>query len=294
MRKTATIFFLCLTFAATAAFADHYSDTYVIPIAGHTPGQNNVMWMSDLMIRNISAEPLTVQLLFIETGDNTFDNIFPLISNDVPDGSVTVAANSTVQINDLLAGYRDMTGVTGAVILGGNRPFAVTSRAYSSRLPLGQTVPATGDFLENSLEQADNSGFAYIPGVINSAVARTNVGFVAGAGGSSTVPMVVDVQVRNSTGAIVGSRNFVIQPGNFAHHQFNIRSIAPANFEVGSIDVRVSSGEGAVVPYASVIDNTTGEAAYIMGVLPETTPNSLSFRPANVFRSIINQRTNTR
>jgi hypothetical protein len=285
MRKTTTAFLFCLLFVAGAAHANHYSDTYVIPVAGHAPGANGVTWMSDLSIRNISTEVLTVEMVFIETGDQNFDNIQPLISDNV-DASVTLQANETVHLADILDGYRDRTNSLGAVILGGNRPFAVTSRAYSSLSAVGETVPATGDFLENSLELADNTGFAYIPGVAQNAAWRTNFGFVAGAGGSLS-PMVVEATVRAAAGGVLGTRTFVIEAGNFAHHQINLRSIAPGNFDVGSIDVRVTAGEGSVVPYASLIDNNTGEAAYIMGTLPDTTPSNGAIARPNVFRSLV-------
>jgi hypothetical protein len=291
MRKTTTALLFCFLFFAAVARANHYADTYVIPVAGHAPGANGVTWMSDLSIRNISTEELTVQLIFIETGEQNFDNIQPLISDNV-DASVTLEANETVHLADILEGYRDRTSALGAVILGGNRPFAVTSRAYSSLSAVGETVPPTRDFLENSLEQADNAGFAYIPGVAQNAAWRTNFGFVAGAGGSASTNMHVEVTVRAAAGGVLGTQRFVIEPGNFAHRQVNLRSIAPGNFDVGSIDVRVTEGEGAVVPYASLIDNNTGEAAYIMGVLPDTTPTANSIARPNVFRSLVKRVSN--
>lgn len=285
MRKTSTAFLLCVLFAAGTAHANHLSDTYVIPVAGHTTGANGLVWKSDLAIRNVSAQPLNVELIFIETGDQNFDNIQPLAGTHT-DGSVTLQANETVLLTDILEGYRDRASSLGAVILGGDRPFAVTSRVYNSQSPVGETVPPTPDFLENSTEQADNTGFAYIPGVAQNAAWRTNFGFVAGAGGSASVNMQVEVTVRAAAGGVLGTRSFVIAPGNFAHQQINLRSITPGNFDVGSVEVRVVTGEGAVVPYASLVDNNTGEAAYIMGVLPDTTPLSNStFRP-NVFRSL--------
>ena len=175
MRKTATLLFLCLVMAVSAQ-ADHYSDTYVIPVVGHVMGANGTMWMSDVSIRNFSTQPLNVEMILVESGHDTTDNIFPLITDDL-DGSITVNPNSTVLLRDILGGYIGAANISGALILGGDRPFAVTSRAYSSTSPLGQTVPATRDFLANSLENADNTAFAYIPGVIHNASARTNVGF---------------------------------------------------------------------------------------------------------------------
>lgn len=289
MRKTTTALLLCLLLSAGAAQANHLADTYVIPVAGHTPGAGGIVWMSDLVIRNTSTQELTVELIFIETGEQTFDNIQPLIGDHV-DGSVTLQGNDTLLLADVLEGYRDRTSSLGAIILGGNRPFAVTSRAYNSQSPVGETVPPTRDFLENSLEQADNAGFAYIPGVGQNAAWRTNFGFVAGAAGSANTNMHIEVTVRAAAGGILGTRTFVIPPGSFAHQQVNLRSIAPGNFDVGTIDVRVSEGEGAVVPYASLIDNNSGEAAYIMGILPDTTPSSsLRFAPTNVFRSLVDR-----
>lgn len=277
MRKT--ILLLCLLVAAGAQAA-HYSDTYVIPIVGHVTGANGMVWMSDVTIRNFSTEPLTVEMILVESGSDTADNIFPLITDDL-NGTLTVAPNSTVVLRDILDGY-SMPNTTGALILGGNRPFAVTSRAYNSRYPLGQTVPATKDFLNASLGNADNTAYAYIPGVVNNAGTRTNVGFVAGAGGSSNA-MVVDVSVRNAAGGVIGNRSFTIPGGQFAHYQFNIASMTSGQFDVGTVEFRVSQGEGSVVPYASIV-SSAGEAMYIMGTLPETTPQNIN---NFLFRSLI-------
>jgi hypothetical protein len=288
MRRPA-IFLLSLLLT-TAVYANHYADTYVIPVAGHTVGVNGT-WMSDLAIRNFGTAPLTVQILVIETGFNTGDNIFPLMSDEIPDGSVTVAANGTVLLEDVMNGYRGMTNATGALILGADRPFAVTSRAYNSMGGIGQTVPASRDFLDNSVGTIDNSTVVYIPGIVNNADARTNIGFVAGNAGSAQ-GMTIEISLRNDAGGVVGTRQYFVPPGAFAHHQFNIRSsIGNAQFDIGSADFRIVEGEGALVPYASVVDNRTGEAAYIMGQFPNSTPPSaLSVRP-NLFRQLFDKMT---
>ncbi|HEX6095503.1 MAG TPA: hypothetical protein VF432_04185 [Thermoanaerobaculia bacterium] len=283
MRKSLLILFFALL-APVAAHAAHYADTYVIPVVGHVQGANGTMWMSDLAIRNFSNAPLTVELIVIESGSNTDDNVYPLMSNGVS-GTITVPANNTVQLRDVMAGHRGMTNSIGALVVGANAPFALTSRAYSNRAPLGQTVLPARDFLDNSFGTADNAGFAYIPGIVSNAAARTNVGFVAGSGGS-TAQMVVEVMVRNAAGGIAGTRSFVIPAGRFAHMQVPVRSIASGSFDIGSVDVRIAEGEGVVVPYASVIDNTTGEAAYIMGVTPPTGPAMPLWKPS-LFRSLI-------
>lgn len=271
--------------APVAAHGAHYADSYVIPVAGHVEGANGTIWMSDLAIRNFSAAPLVVQFVVIESGDSNDDNVHPLSGTNV-DGTITVVPNGTVHLRDVMAGHRGMTNSIGALIVGANAPFAITSRVYSNRAPLGQTVLPARDFLDNSFGTADNAGFAYIPGVVNNAAARSNVGFVAGSGGSAA-QMVVEVTVRNGAGGVAGTRNFVIPAGRFEHMQVPVRSIAPTAFDIGSIDVRIAEGEGVVVPYASVIDNTTGEAAYIMGVTPPTGPPMTLRR--TLFQSLVDR-----
>jgi hypothetical protein len=280
-----TLFALALFLIADVARANHYADTYVIPAAGHVEGANGVMWMSDLSIRNFGTTPLIVQLAVIESGFETADNVYPLASDADGDGTITVSPGATVQLRDVMRGHRGVTNSLGALIVGGNQPFAVTSRAYSTGMPLGQTVPAARDFLDKSLGTADNTSTAYIPGIVSNAGARTNVGFVAGSAGS-TSEMTVEVSLRNGTGAVVGTRSITIPAGRFAHMQFPVGSFATAAFDVGSADFRITQGEGVVVPYASVIDNRTGEASYLMGVFPPTGAPAAMSR----FRTLVGDR----
>ena len=281
MRKTILILLSCLL--SVPSFANHYADTYVIPAVGHVEGANGTMWMSDLAIRNFSNAPLNVQMIVVESGFDTVDNVHPLMSDADDDGMLTIPAGHTVQLRDIMKNHRGRTNNLGALIVGANAPFALTSRAYSNSMLLGQTVPGARDFLDNSIGTADNTATAYVPGIVNSTAARTNVGFVAGSAGSSS-QMTIEVTARDAAGRAVGTRSVTIPAGRFAHIQFPVSSFAGSQFEIGSADFRITEGEGVVVPYASVIDNTTREAAYIMGVFPPTgAPQSLR---ATVFQSL--------
>jgi hypothetical protein len=225
---------------------------------------------------------MTVEMVLIESGDNTADNIFPLVTSSI-NGSVTVGANSTVMLRDILNGYA-VANITGALLLGADRPFAVTARAYSNRYPLGQTIPAASRFFENSFGTADNNAVVYVPGIMSNASTRTNIGFVAGAG--SAAAMVVEVTLRNATGGVAGTRTFFIPSGSFAHMQFSARSFANANVDVGTVEFRVIEGSGTIVPYASLVDNNTGEATYIMGQFPDSTGPTMSSVPS-LFRLLL-------
>ncbi|HEX7831712.1 MAG TPA: hypothetical protein VF787_18805 [Thermoanaerobaculia bacterium] len=288
MRKTTALLFLCLVFAAGAAHANHYADTYVIPIVGHTVGANGTTWMSDVAIRNFRTTPLDVQLIVIESGFNTSDNVYPLTTGTNA-GVITIGANSTVMLKDVLAGHRGLQNVTGALILGASAPFAVTSRTYSNNMAVGQTVNPERDFLDNSLENADNTSTAYVPGIISNTAARTNVGFTAGAGPGA--PMTVEVTIRNASGGSLGIRSITVPAGNFMQIQFPVGSLTNTTFDNGSADFRIVSGEGVVVPYASIVDNASGNAAYVTGVFPETTSAAAAslFNRSYIFRNLFDR-----
>lgn len=286
MRRILSLAALAVTLLAPAAMANHLADFYVIPVASHTPGLGNTMWMSDIAIRNVSAtSDLTAQFVFIESGEanssdiNNTDNIFPLASDTIPGGSVTVPPNGTVLLKDVLKNYRNMPASVGAILVGGDRPFAVTSRSYVTREDggtVGQTVPPVRDFLENVLGGTTNNAMlAYLPGLINNLNYRTNIGFVAGNSGSSGGNLVVLVTLRDSSGAMIGSpRPFFLRPGTFTHIQFPSSVVANKAYDLASAEIQIAQGNGVVVPYASVVDNKSADATFITAMFPNNTPAS--------------------
>ena len=287
------LFVAALALVAPALFAEHYADFYVIPVAGHTPGANNTMWQSDVAIQNFSAVPLNVELAFIESGEGNMDNIVSVIAPSQSSSRVTVPAGGSVLLQDVVGSVR-ASGVVGAILIGADRPFAVTSRSYSmspSGDTVGQTVPPARDFLENTIGTTVNSGaVAYVPGLISNARFRTNLGFVAG--NTSLQKMIVDVMIKDGTGAVAGTRQFVISSGAFTHVQFSSRSVANRSFDIGGAEFRITEGSGAVVPYASVIDNATADAVFVSGQFPDNTPterDSVSTATQSVFRQLFDR-----
>lgn len=292
MRKLRILLVATLALVVSgAAYANHYSDTYVIPIAGHTAGLGGSLWMSDVAITNFSTTPLTVQIIVVEAGESNFsDNIFPL-TTATSTGSVTVAANTTVLLRDILSGHRGRQNVTGALILGGDKPFSVTSRVYNGGTggnAVGTTVPPARDFFENSTGRSDNASVVYLPGIVSNATTRTNIGFLAGTGSGAGASMTVEVTIKNAAGQTLGTRTVGIPPGNFVQTQFSVASITNTPFDVGSAEFRITSGLGTVVPYAAVIDNGSNSVAYVMGQFPPSTPlNTTSAFSQSIFRGLI-------
>jgi hypothetical protein len=260
---------LCL--APVMAFAQMSSDFYVIPVASHTAGANNTLWQSDLAITNIQQTALDVQLVVIESGQNNNDNVFPLTGGSF-NGSVSIAPNGSVLLRDILNGYRGMQNITGALLVGGSAPFVLTSRSYSTtpgNNNIGQTVTPARDFLDTTTGVTNlANAVSYVPGLINNAQFRTNLGFVVGNSSASGATMGLQVTLRDSTGRNVGQRLFSIPPGTFQQYQFPASSVSTVSFDIASAEFRITQGSGAVVPYASVIDNNTAAASFVLGQYP--------------------------
>ena len=294
MRTLRTIFLATLAMVAgVTAHANHYADFYVIPIAGNTPGQNGTNWMTDVAIQNFQNTPLTVQFVVIERGFAT-DNVSPLTTLDGA-GSVTVPAGGNVMLKDILGGQRGMSGISGALLAGSDRPFAITSRTYSmspSGDTVGQTVPPSSNFLDNTLSPINlATAVAYVPGLVQNADFRTNLGFVAANGSGSGGAMNLAITIKGPDGATLGERNYSVASGAIMQMQISAREIAGANFNVGGAEFRITSGTGSVVPYASVIDNRTADAVFVGGVFPQNAgPSSLGKSTVpSLFRAILDR-----
>lgn len=264
---------LLLLTAASSLSAGHYADLYVIPVASHTAGAGGTMWQSDVAIQNFQSVPLTVQLIFIESGEGNPNNVMPLtLSNGKSE--VTVPAGGSVRLNDILNGFGGKNEIAGSIVVAADLPFAVTSRSYNNdpRGTYGQSVLPARDFIDSSLGDTNNAlAIAYLPGLVSNARYRANLGFVGGTANTANA-MTVEFTLRDAAGASLGQRTFTVPSGAFVHVQFPVSSISTTQFDAGAAEVRILSGDGAVVPYASVIDNQGGDAVYVSGVMPSNAP----------------------
>jgi hypothetical protein len=272
---------LLLLAAPALVQASEYADLYVIPVAGHVTGQNGTTWMSDAAIQNFQSTPLTVQLVVIESGEGNLDNVVPLQS--ATGSSVTIPAGGTRILRDLLNGHRGSSQTIGAIMLGADRPFAVSSRSYATNalgVTQAESVMPVRDFLDNSLGDTNlGDAVAYVPGLTANARNRANLGFVAG---SSSSGMSLQIMLRGADGASLGSKTFTIAGGGFTHVQFSSTAITTQSFDEGSAEFRILAGDGAVVPYASIVDNISSAAFYVAGQFPPNKPFTNS--SMNAFR----------
>jgi hypothetical protein len=284
MRKLTFILATCVLMLAGTVRADHYADVYVIPVASHTPGFNNTNWQSDIAIYNFQSTPLRVEMILIESGASTTDNVVPLGT-----AATVIPANGSRIVADVLANQPRPTSNVGAIIIGGDKAFAVTSRSYSmapSGDTVGQTVVPSRDFITEALNDTPSPSVAYIPGLISNGRFRSNLGFVAGAGAAE--PLVFEVTVSRADGVEIGTQRYTVPAGNYMHRQFSSTTIGTTQFDAGSARYRVVSGDGQIVPYASVIDNATADAVFVSGNFPANAKiTALRQGASSPFRSLL-------
>ena len=244
--KTFLALALLLTSAASAA---EYSDLYIIPVAGHSRGAFGTAWRSDVALHNIQQVPIAVELAMVESGREA--SAEPLAV-----GTVHLNAGETRVLADVAGGFdRDLAG---ALIVGAEMPFALTSRTYAevaSGRTVGQTVAPVG--IAGSADAVNDVGV--LPALAQGDRERSNVGlFVA----ASHAPLVVEVAALSESGATLGSQLVIVNEPGFVHRQFSLSQIAGRATSATAV-VRILEGDGIVVPYASIIDNTSAEAAFV-------------------------------
>jgi hypothetical protein len=107
---------------------------------------------------------------------------------------------------------------------------------------------------------------AFLPGVMANTQFRTNIGFTGSA--RRGAPLVIEVAILGAEGATLGTRTFTVPAGAVNHLQFSSAAITTTPFDEGTARVRIVSGDGEVVSYASVVENASNNAIFISSIVP--------------------------
>lgn len=251
-----------ITAAAPEPIEAQLAADWMVPAAAHNRGSKDTFWRTDLAIHNPHEFdlPVVVQVLPSDT-----------VNFEVPTLTFTVYPWETINLWDVLG--PDVFDVGGAAaILAYADPalrcdpiedchFLVTSRTYTPEQggdgEYGLTVP--GAAISSA---TDWSTFGYAAGVLNDGDF-----FRCNAGVASWTPdwTRVRLDVQDSDGQIVTSEVFDVPP--YGHLQRRLLSSGDG----GSLVFYLESGpdEALVFPYATVIDQQTGDASYFFA-LPST------------------------
>jgi hypothetical protein len=236
---------------------------WMVPAAAHNRGSKNTFWRTDLSLHNPHEYdlPIVVQLLPSNT-----------VNFDVPTVNFTLYPWETVNLWDVLG--PDVFDFEGsAAILAYADPslscdpiedchFLVTSRTYTPEEgggpgEFGLTVPGAA-----ITSATDWATFGYAAGVLNDGEEfRCNAGVASWTSDWTRVRL----DVQDADGQIVASEVFDLPP--FGHVQ---RRLVPSGFG-GALVFYLESGPGdaLVFPYATVVNQRTGDASYLFATSSE-------------------------
>jgi hypothetical protein len=236
---------------------------WMVPAAAHNRGSKNTFWRTDLSIHNPHEYDLPVVVQVLPSDTANFD---------VPFISLTLYPWETVNLWDVLG--PDVFDLEGsAAILAYADPslrcdpiedchFLVTSRTYTPEQgggagEYGLTVP--GAAISSATDWAT---FAYAAGVLNDGETfRCNAGVASWTSDWTRVRL----DVQSADGQIVTSEVFDVPP--FGHVQ---RRLLASGYG-GTLVFYLESGPGdaLVFPYATVVNQRTGDASYLFAMPSE-------------------------
>jgi len=223
---------------------------YLIPAAAHVAGLEGTNWVSDIVIHNPTGGAAAVTAYFLERGQD----------NSASTGvRVTVGAQQSVKLEDVVEDTFGRTETSGAVLLGSDRELVVTSRTYNDAETgtYGQHVPgipaaeAVGPGEEVRLIQL-TANDRY----------RTNVGFASLTAEFTTI----DVELFGSDGHSVGSGSWTLAPYGYNQVTDIVDAVGGAPVDDAYAIVGSSTPGARYLTYASVIDNRTGDPVLVLPV----------------------------
>ena len=228
----------------------------VIPALGHVDGANNSKFRSDLYLINPDSSPASVTL-----------QINPWDGSPLALLTLTLLPNEARQIRDVLMTAFSRTGIArlsyqSAGFQGTAANVHVTSRTYTLNDD-GGTYGALMPPL-NSFQSAPAGDTLEILGASTDSSVRTNVGLVDLASGdfNQGAPPQATIAVYDKTGAKIDELTVAIPSaaGTQLNDLFRARNIASS---FGPVLIRVTSVNGLIGAYASVVDNGTNDSTYL-------------------------------
>ncbi len=233
--------------------------------AASTPGANSTFFVTDARVFNPDpAAAITVNLAFLAANaDNTG-------ATEVP---VTIGPRQGAALDDLVAEALGRSGA-GGVRLRSSRPFLATCRTYN----IGDGTSGTFGQFTPGLTAADALARSILLQVVNDPAAsgfRTNVGFL----NPGLAPVTVTYRVYDAaTAALLGEGSRSLPPLAFSQVNNVFSAIGMADSVVRNATVEVAA-TAPVLAYASVVDNTSGDAIYVLPGADSGTPAPVNQPP---------------
>jgi hypothetical protein len=256
--RSKTLILMLLTVIAGAAEARELTWSYVVPAAANKAGNSGTDWHTDLTVYNPHTYNLPIVVQFLETGR---DNSHALTVE------IDVSPKQTLSSWDVLGEHGfNVRGKTGSILVFGDDQkmscadhacdLVVFARTYTLNPnggagEFGQAIPGVPTNLG-----LDASGHAFMPQIMDDQDFRTKVG------GTSLSDRMVPgrFELRGANGTVISRHDETLLP--FEHSQWRLEHGVTG----GSLEAFIMPGGPAnavVVPYASVVNNVTGDGSDI-------------------------------
>ncbi|RLE18021.1 MAG: hypothetical protein DRJ65_21970 [Acidobacteria bacterium] len=219
---------------------------YIVPAAAHAAGQNNTNWLTDLDLYNPGNTDLDTEISFLPSGaDNSSVEIH----------EVTINEGSAQSFPDVVATLLDASG-SGAIAITTRGELLIASRTYNNAAEgtFGQFIPGA------SADNAVGAGQSVrLIGLAGNASFRTNIGIANASAKAATV--VIDL--LDGFGEIMATRDESLEA--FGWLQINEIFVKENidDVEAATALVRNTSSEAAIMAYASIVDEITGDPTYV-------------------------------
>ncbi len=217
--------------------------TLFVPAAVNTPGANGTYFQTDLWITNPSDTGMTVTVTYLPSGqDNASQTGTPF----------AVPAHAQLAFPNVVQSLTGTRGA-GALKLSASSLFLATSRTYNAATPPGTFgVGVAGRPLAASLSRGVLSGLA------NNAAYRSNVAVM----NPQPIPVTVAFELHRADGTLLGQGTRTLAPLDWFQASTIFSFLGVSSVEDNAW-VLVSSPNGSVFSYASVVDQTTGDGTVI-------------------------------
>ena len=219
-----------LLFSSTTAFGA----TRVIPLAGHTPGANGTMWVTDLSLTNDGAEPAIVDLVFHSDAGTRSRR-------------VSVTTWESLLLEDVVA-PEHFPGTNPPAWLGQLeiRSTRTTVRASAHIFTTGATGGTYGTTYE-SVDPAVLPSSGVVAGLVSSDGFRSNVAFA----NPTAEPASYEYSLYGEDGALVATHRIDVPP----------HSTRQVGIHDAGRHLLTWTGNVAGYVTGSVIDNVSGDPA---------------------------------
>jgi hypothetical protein len=241
---------LCVLCAAAAVSA--HGETLYLAASANVEGVNQTRWRTDLQLKAQGTDDAVVTIELLETGQN---------NSDPRSIEVTIEGGHSLRLGNLLDsefGYIGTAAVRLSVVQG---RIAATSRTFNTAADgtYGQTIPAVAE--ENALEPGAEGTLIQLSRSSDPSTGfRTNLGLVNLVGES----VEIEIGLVAADGTPIGSLTCTLKP--FEHRQLNdvFRTAGATDVADGYAVVRTTTIDGRFLAYASVVDNGSGDAVFLL------------------------------